>query len=173
MRKLLLLIAGIAITCFSSQADAQTFKFGHINSNEILQILWERDSIGAKLERIEKDLQAMLTEVAAELDKKSTEFSENQDKWSPIVKESRQAELLDMQQRANLQRQQAQTRFQQEHQRLLELLQKKIKDAVDKVAKANNFTYIFDISVGSPLYFNETQSTDIGAQVKKELGVTK
>jgi outer membrane protein len=173
MRKLSLLIVCIAIACFSTQADAQTFKFGHINSSEILQILWEKDSVRVKLERTEKELQALLNEVAAEFDKKSTEFSENQDKWSSVVKESKQAELLDIQRRANIQQQNAQARLQQEQQKLFEPVQKKFKDAVDKVAKANNFTYIFDISMGNPLYFNETQSTDIEAQVKKELGITK
>jgi outer membrane protein len=173
MRKLLLLIVCIAIACVSSQADAQTLKFGHINSGEIWQLMPDMDSIRVKLERTEKELQALLNEVAAEFDKKSTEFSENQDKWSSVVKESKQAELLDLQRRAQIQQQNAQTRLQQEQQKLLEPVQKKFKDAVDKVAKANNFTYIFDISMGNPLYFNETQSSDIGAQVKKELGINK
>jgi outer membrane protein len=171
MRKLLLFIVGIA--CLSSQADAQTFKFGHINSGEILQILWEKDSVEIKLERTGKELQALLSEVAAEYEKKVTEFSENQDKWSAVVKEAKQSELMDLQNRANIQRDNAQKRMQQEQQKLLEPIQKKVKDAVDKVGKANGFTYIFDISMGTPLYFNETQSTDIGVLVKKELGITK
>jgi outer membrane protein len=172
MRKLLFILC-IAMACVSFQANAQNFKYGHINSSEIWQLMPDMDSVRVKLERTEKELLALINEVAAEFDKKSAEFSENQDKWSSVVKESKQAELIDMQKRAQIQQQNAQTRLQQEQQKLLEPVQKKFKDAVDKVGKANGFTYIFDISMGNPIYFNETQSTDIGALVKKELGITK
>jgi outer membrane protein len=170
MRKLLFTVC-IAVACVSFQANAQSFKFGHINSGEIWQLMPDMDSVRVKLERTQKELEALLNEVAAEFDKKSTEFSENQNTWSQVVKDARQAELLDLQRRAQIQQQNAQTRLQQEQQKLLEPVQKKFKDAVDKVAKSNGFTYIFDISAGNPIYFNEMQSTDIGALVKKELGI--
>jgi outer membrane protein len=170
MRKLLFFLC-VTIACISFQANAQTFKFGHINSSEIWQSMPDMDSVRVKLERTEKELRAILSEVAAEYEKKFTEFQENQEKWSQVVKDSKQTELLDIQRRAQTQQQNAQARLQQEEQRLLEPVQKKFKDAIDKVAKASGFTYIFDISSGSPLYVNETQSTDIGALVKKELGI--
>ncbi|MDR0385330.1 MAG: OmpH family outer membrane protein [Prevotellaceae bacterium] len=172
MKKILFLVCAAAV-CISFQVNAQTFKFGHINGNEIIEILYELDSVPVKLEKTQKDLQEILSEVAAEFEKKSTEFEANQDKWSQVVKESKQAELIDLNRRAQTQQQNAQFKFQQEERRLIGLLQKKLKDAVDKVAKTGGFTYIFDISSGSPIYANETQSTDIGALVRKELGIAK
>jgi outer membrane protein len=170
MRKLLF-FACIAIVCISFRANAQTFKFGHVNGNEIIRILYELDSIQVKMERTQKDLEELLREVAAEWEKKSTEFEANQDKWSQVIKDSKQAELMELNKRAQTQQQNAQLKLRQEEERLIGILQKKLKDAVDKVAKAGGFTYIFDISSGSPIYANETQSTDIGALVKKELGI--
>jgi outer membrane protein len=170
MRKLLFFLC-VAIACFSFQTNAQTFKFGHINTAEIWTLMPDLDSVRVKLERTGKDLQALLDEVKAETEKKYTEYEANQDKWSQVTKESKQAELLELNRRVQTQEQNAQARMQQEQQRLLEPIQKKLKDAIDKVAKANGFTYIFDISVGSPVYVNETHSTDIGALVKKELGI--
>ncbi|MDR1338910.1 MAG: OmpH family outer membrane protein [Prevotellaceae bacterium] len=170
MRKVLFFIC-VATACVSFQANAQTLKFGHVNSGEIWTVMPELDSVRVKMEKTEKDLQAILEEGRAEAEKKYAEFEANQDKWSSVVKESKQAEIIELQRRLQVQQQNAQTRLQQEQQKLLEPIQKKFKDAVDKVAKANNFTYIFDISAGNPLYFNETQSTDIGALVKKELGI--
>jgi outer membrane protein len=172
MRKLLFTVC-ITVVCFSFQANAQNFKFGHINGNEIMEILAEKDSLQSNLDKVQKDLSTILSEMAAELEKRTNEFSENQDKWSQVVKDSKQAEFMDLQKRAQVQQQNAQARYQQEYQKLLEPIQKKLKDAIDKVAKANGFTLIFDISMGNPVYFNETQSTDIGALVKKELGITK
>jgi outer membrane protein len=170
MRKVLFFIC-VATACVSFQANAQTFKFGHVNSGEIWTLMPELDSVKVKLERTEKELVAIIEEGKVEYDKKVDEFAENQDKWSSVVKESKQAELIELQKRLTIQERNATARLQQEQQKLVEPVQKKFKDAVDKVAKANNFTYIFDISNGNPLYFNETQSTDIGALVKKELGI--
>jgi outer membrane protein len=171
--KKLLFFGCVAMACISFQANAQTFKFGHVNSAEIWSLMPDLDSIKVRLERTEKELVALINEVSAEAEKKYTEFQENQDKWSPVVKESKQAELLEINRRAQTQQQNAQSRMQQEQQRLTEPVTKKLKDAIDKVAKANGFTYIFDISVGSPVYVDETKSTDIGTLVKKELGITK
>jgi outer membrane protein len=159
------------MVCTSFRANAQTLKFGHINFAEVWSLMPELDSVKVQLERTEKDLLAILNEMSTELQKKYDEFEANQDKWSSVVKESKQGEILEMQKRAKTQQDNAQTRLQQEQQKLLEPVNKKLKDAVDKVAKANNFTYIFDISSGNPVYVNETQSTDIGALVKKELGI--
>jgi outer membrane protein len=159
------------MACVSFQSNAQNVKFGHINSGEIFALMPDLDSVRSKLEKTEKELRSILNEVAAEYEKKSTEFNDNQDKWSAVVKDSKQAELLDMYRRMQTQQQNAQSRMEQEQQKLLEPIQKKFKNAIDKVAKANNFTYIFDISAGNPVYFNETQSTDIGTLVKKELGI--
>jgi outer membrane protein len=173
MRKVLLLVLCVAMTCISFQSNAQTFKFGHINSAEIWQFMPEVDSAQVQVERIRKEFVAILEDAETEVGKKYDEFQANQDKWSGPVKESKQTELIELQGRLQRQRENAQAKLQEEHQKLLEPVQKKYKDAVDKVGKANNFTYIFDISAGGLLYFNEIQSTDIGPLVKKELGITK
>jgi outer membrane protein len=173
MRKVLFFLLCVAVACVSFQSNAQTFKFGHINSAEIWQLMPEVDSAQVQIERTRKELLLILEEGETEVGKKYEDFQANQDKWSSVVKESKQAEIIELQGRLQRQRENAQTRLQEEQQKLLEPVQKKFKDAVDKVGKANNFTYIFDISAGSLLYFNETQSADIGQLVKKELGITK
>jgi outer membrane protein len=172
MRKLLFFLC-IAAACVSFRANAQTFKFAHVNTEEILQILAERDSIVAKMEKTQKELQIILEESNAELQKKEKEFNDNQNTWSEVVKESKQGELVELYRRVQTQQQNAQARLQQEQQKLIVPIHKKLKDAVDKVGKSNGFTYVFDISAGNPMYVNETQSADVSALVKKELGISK
>ncbi|MDR2026516.1 MAG: OmpH family outer membrane protein [Prevotellaceae bacterium] len=172
MRKLLFFLC-IAAACVSFRANAQTFKFAHVNTAEIWALMPDLDSVKVKLEKTGRELQAILDESRAEVDKKYKEYEENQKTWSQVVIESKQAELLELNKRIQTQEQNAQARLQQEQQKLVEPVQKKLKDAVDKVGKSNGFTYVFDISIGSPIYVNETQSTDIGALVKKELGISK
>jgi outer membrane protein len=60
--------------------------------------------------------------------------------------------------------------LQEQEQKMLEPLQKKVKDAIDKVAKAGKFSYIFDISTGVALYHEG--GIDITELVKKELGIS-
>ena len=44
---------------------------------------------------------------------------------------------------------------------------KRVKDAISAVGKAKGYTYIFDVSVGSLLYYND--SNDVTTLVKAEL----
>ena len=46
----------------------------------------------------------------------------------------------------------------------------KAQNAIEAVAKANGFTYIFDISAGGIVYFSDN-SIDVLPLVKKELGI--
>jgi len=48
----------------------------------------------------------------------------------------------------------------------------KANAAISKVAKANGFVYVFDVSTGAVAYFSD-QSIDVLPLVKKELGIVK
>ena len=63
--------------------------------------------------------------------------------------------------------------FQKKEAELLEPVQKKAQEAVNKIAKANGYTAVFNTSVPSLAYFDEAQLTDIAALVKKELGIVE
>ena len=56
---------------------------------------------------------------------------------------------------------------------LIEPVQNKANDAVNKVAKANGYIAVFNTSIPSLAYFDEAQLTDIAALVKKELGIVE
>jgi outer membrane protein len=170
MRKLVLFLF-VAFAFISFKTNAQTIKLGHVNTEEIFAGLPDVDSVRVKLEAYAKDLQGVLEEMSAELEKKQADIEANKDKWSAAVKESKQNELADLYRRWQAQQQGAQTRYSQEQQKLIEPIQKKIKNAVDKVAKAGNFTYVFNLADGNPVYVSETQATDITPLVKKELGI--
>ena len=60
--------------------------------------------------------------------------------------------------------------LQQKEAELFQPVMEKAQAAIEKVAKANGFTYVFDLGAGGLLYFSE-QSVDILPLVKKELGI--
>jgi len=163
----------MAIVAFSFESNAQAQKFGHINTDELLRVMPEIDSMQSKLQAYGQDLASILEEVQVEINKKEDEFSKNQETWSDVVKESKYRDILDQRRRLQEQQAEMQTKYNSEQQRLFAPIQEKVNKTIEKVAKANNLIYVFDIAAGNPIYFNESLSTDILPMVKKELGITK
>jgi len=170
MRKLVLFLF-VAFALISLETNAQAIKIGHVNTEEIFTTLPAMDSVNTKMDVYRKELTSILEEMSAEFEKKQADVEANKDKWSDAVKESKNAELVDLYKRLQAQQSGAQTKFQQEYQKYLEPVQKKVKTAIDKVSKAGNFTLTFDVAAGNPLYMSDTQCTDITPMVKKELGI--
>ena len=67
----------------------------------------------------------------------------------------------------------AQQDYQKRQNELLAPIVEKARAAIDKVAKANGFMAVFDISTGAIAYFDEATLTDLAPQVRAELGITE
>jgi outer membrane protein len=170
MKKLLGIIL-IAVLVSASNVFAQKdYKFGHINSNELLSVMPERDSARIEIQSYSQMLQQEMEAMQVELQTKYTTYMEKQETYSDLVRQSKEQEIQEMQQRIQSFQQTAQQDLQQKEAELFQPIMDKAQAAIEKVAKANGFTYIFDLGAGGVLYFSE-QSTDILPLVKKELGI--
>lgn len=163
----------LALVAFGSASIAQSpLKFGHINGQELLMLMPERDSAEIKLRAYASDLSEQVEQLHVEYNNKAQTFIQRRDTFSPAIREARERELAQLQQRI----QEFESTAQQDYQRMQGELMKPLMDradaAINKVAKDNGFIYIFDVSAGSVVYFSE-QSTDILPLVKKELNITK
>ena len=168
MKKLLILVAAMfAVGTVSAQ------KFARINLQEVVVAMPEFEEAQKNLEAFGKDLQEQMEQIQVEFNNKLADFQKNQATMAASVKQMRQQELEQLQQRFGEFQQIAQQDFQKKEQELLEPVQKKANEAVNKVAKANGYIAVFNTSVPSLAYFDETQLTDIAALVKKELGITE
>ncbi|MCL2132710.1 MAG: OmpH family outer membrane protein [Bacteroidales bacterium] len=169
--KLLLLV--VVMVGISVSASAQTFKFGHINSQELIMLMPESDSAQVKLEAFGKELQEQIEDMQTEWQEKLTIYEQKQATWTAAVLEVKQKELQDFSRRIQEFQQTAQQEFQKKQQELMIPIMDKAKSTIETVAKRENFIYVFDISAGPLAYFNEQQSTDLLPLVKKELNITK
>ena len=167
MKKLFILIAAILGVCTVS---AQ--KFARINLQEIIVAMPEFSAAQKNLEAFGKDLQEQMEQIQVDFNNKLADFQKNQENMAASVKQIKQQELEQLQQRYAEFQQIAQQDFQKKEGELLEPVQKKAQEAVNKVAKANGYIAVFNTSVPSLAYFDEAQLTDIAALVKKELGIT-
>ena len=166
MKKLLILVA---VLLGVSTVSAQ--KFARINLQEVIVAMPEFEEAQKNLETFGKDLQEQMEQIQVEFNNKLADFQKNQATMAASVKQMRQQELEQLQQRFGEFQQIAQQDFQKKEQELLEPVQKKANDAVNKVAKAAGYIAVFNTSVPSLAYFDEAQLTDIAPLVKKELGI--
>jgi outer membrane protein len=170
---------GIALVIFlvvaaGQNATAQTLKFGHVNSDELIQALPEFDSANVKLEKFRKDLVNALELMSVELNNKSETYNKESKNYSEIVKQNKEQELVDMQKRIQEFQNNAQQQLQEKQGELFQPIMAKVDKAIKDVGKEGGFTYIFSIGQGtSLLYFDDTKSTNVTPLAKTKLGIKK
>lgn len=165
-----LIVALFAFLAFGGSAMAQkTLKLGHINSNELMQIMPGKDSVQTILEKEVAELETTMKAMEDEFTQRLNEFQEKQSQWSDLIKQTKQREIQDMQARAQEFQQNAQAKLQSRQEELLKPIIDRARKAIEEVAKENGFTYVFDSGVGTLLY--QPESDDIMPLVKKKLGL--
>ncbi|MFQ3325669.1 MAG: outer membrane protein [Salibacteraceae bacterium] len=165
-------LSGVLLVAFSFTSNAQkSLKFGHINSNDLLTIMPERDSAEAQLKIFAQELELQLTKMSAEYEKKYTDYQANVSVMNEVVRASKEEEILELQKRIQDFQQKAQQSLQKKETTLMEPLIAKAKKAITDVSKENNYSYVFDTSIGALIHYPE--GDDILPLVKTKLGLTQ
>lgn len=156
---------------FGQKAMAQNMKFGHINSDELIQALPEFDSASVQLENFRKELINALELMTVELNNKSDAYQKESKNYTDVVKQTKEQEMVDMNRRIQEFQNNAQGQLQEKQAALFQPIYAKVDKAIKDVGKENGFLYVFDVAKGSLLYFDETRSTNIMSLAKAKLGV--
>jgi len=170
--KKIILCAALAAAAVCAKAQ-QAYKFGHINGQELLSIMPERDSAEAKYMAYGKDLEEQMEVFQVEYNNKLNTYQQRAKTWSDAIREAKEKELQDIGQRIQEFQVTAREDLQKRQVELLRPVIEKATNAVKKVGKDNGFTYIFDISNAALAYWNADHSVDVLDLVKKELGIKK
>lgn len=160
----------VAVLC-GQNANAQNVKFGHINSDELIQALPEFDTAKVQYEKYQKDLQNALELMQVELNNKNETYQKESKNYTDIVKQTKEQEMIDMNRRIQDFAQNAQTQLQQKQAELFQPIYQKVDKAIKDVGKENGFIYVFDVAKGSLLYFDESKSTNVMNLAKAKLGI--
>ncbi len=169
MKKTLIAIVACMLA-FSGTAMAQkTIKIGHINSNDLMQIMPGRDSAQAVLQNEVAELENTLKEMQAEAEKRYNDYVTNQAGWTELIRQTKQRELQDMASRIEEFQQNAQRQLQEREQELLKPVIDRAKKAIEDVAREGGYTYILDTGTAAVLY--DGGGDDIMPLVKKKLGL--
>ncbi len=147
----------------------QPAKFGHIDTNSLLEMMPGRDSASVELERYARELESTFVAMQNEFQTKYSDYLEKQATFSELIRQSRERELISLQERIQDFQESAQQDLMDQENRLLRPIIEKARNAIDEVAKENEFTYIFDTSMGFLLYYDAGE--DIMPKVKEKLGL--
>lgn len=169
MKKTFILIVA-TLFAFGGTAMAQkNIKIGHINSNDLMQIMPGRDSAQTVLQAEVADLETTLKSMQAEAEKRYNDYVANQAGWTDLIRQTKQREIQDMASRIEEFQQNAQKQLQDREQELLKPIIDRAKKAIEDVAKEGGYTYILDAGTAAVLYSQD--SDDIMPLVKKKLGL--
>jgi len=161
----------IVVAFAGHSALGQTLKFGHINSDELIQAMPEFDSATVKLEKYRKELINYLEIMSVELNNKSDAYNKESKNLTDLVKQTKEQELVDLNRKIQEFQTNAQQQLQSKQQELFQPVYAKVDKAIKDVGKENGFTYVFDVAKGTLLYFDETKSTNVMPLAKAKLGL--
>jgi len=165
MKKVLVVIVALVIAAptFAQQ------KFGHIDSAALLELMPEKAKAEKELEAFAKEFQTALEAMAKEYEGKVASFQQTEKDMIPTVRNTKVREISELERRIQEFQTQAQEEIGKKEQDVLTPIIEKARKAIDEVAVAKNYTYIFDNSQGVLLYAKDTE--DVMADVKAKLGL--
>ena len=147
-------------------ASAQ--KFGHINSQELFAQMPEVAQVRLKMDTIQSQYENQLASMNEEFQKKMQDYQAQESTMADAVKQIRQQELQEMQQRIQLFYQTAEQDIQKKQQELLAPVHEKMAKAIKAVGERENYTYIFD---SAAMVHVGADANDVTPAVKKELDI--
>ena len=166
MKKIFLVAAAAIITL---SASAQNLKFAHVNLQELVYLTADYEAAQKTLLASQKEAQDTYQSMVDEFNTKYSEYQQKASTWTATILETKQAELSRIQQSIQEFQQNIQVELQQQESDLINPIQQKAIETVQKLAKDGGYVYVFEI--GSLLYVNEAQSTDLTPAARKALGI--
>jgi outer membrane protein len=164
MTKKITLIALFCCACVALQAQ----KLGHINGQLLVEHMPEYKTAYEELNTYKKQYEDALVAMQTEYEKLVADFQKAEQTAPKVILETKVKEIEAKRQGIYDFQEQASADVSAEEQRKIEPILNKAKQAIEDVAKANNYTYVFDAGAGSMLYMG---GDDVTKLVCTKLGI--
>ena len=148
-------------------ANAQ--KLGYVDLQEVMVAMPEYKKANTDMEKYQKQLEDDLGKLQQEFQTKYKSYEEEGTKLSSTMREFKEKELRQLQERIQEFQQSAQEDSRKKEAELLKPIVEKAKSAIGQVAKEVGYTYVFDSNTAGMLY--KPEGDDVTALVKKKLGI--
>ena len=166
MKKFLVIIS-IALLC-ATTGYAQKAKFGHVDYGTLMKEMPGIDTAQQALMQYQQELEAVGQQMADEFKTKQAEYANlaNSTTSSAILK-VKEDELMKLYKRLQDFVSTSEMEIQQKQLELIKPFQDNLLAAIKKVAEANKYTYIFDVTMCA----FHTDADDLTDAVRAELGI--
>ena len=174
MKKFLKLTLAVALMVSATAVNAQ--KIGRVDLAAIVTNMTEYKEATANLEAYGRDLQDQLEQIQVEFNKLYADYEKNVATYSDTVRQLKERELTELQQRFQDFQQLAQQDIAKKEAELMNPIYEKANEAVKQVSSAGGYIAIFSTTSDQPAsaglaYFDPAQLTDITTDVKAILGI--
>jgi outer membrane protein len=163
MKKLFVIaLAALATLTASAQQLAK------VNFNELVMLMPEMDAARATIAASQKEAEETYAAMVEEYQGKATQYQQRQASWTAAIRESKERELYEIQNRIQEFQNSISQELQQQQAQLTAPIQEKATKAVTELAKAKGVTALFDSS--QAIYFADSV-IDLTAEARKALGI--
>lgn len=168
MKKIIIMLLAL----LPMAAMAQNAKFGHMDSQAIMQSMPDFIKARGELEAEQKQYENELQEMQRELQTKAEKYDKEKATMNATLQQQTEEELQKMYAAIQQAYQDNQQKMQKASAEKLQPIQTKLMNAIKAVGKNGSYVYIMDVAAGIP-YISETLSKDVTAEVKAELNKMK
>lgn len=168
MKRIILTLSILMSLAFVNNANAQQ-KLGHVNSQELFETMPEVQQLQNDLTAKSKQYETQLKNLYTQYQNLVTDLQTNGKNYTEMVLEQKYKEASDLESKITKIESAAQQELAQYEAAKLKPIEDKAFAAIQKVAKANGFTYVFDSSLGVVIV--KPAQDDITNLVKAELGI--
>ena len=163
--KKLFVIAIAALSALSLQAQT----IGKVNFNELVMLMPEMDAARETIAASQKEAEETYAAMVEEYQGKASQYQQKQASWTPAIRESKERELYEIQNRIQEFQNSISQELQQQQAQLTAPIQEKANKAVTELAKAKGITVLFDAS--QAIYFDDSKVLDLTAEARKALNI--
>ncbi len=176
MKNFLKLTLVALLTLSSTTLFAQ--KFGRVDMAAVLTTMPEYTEAQKNLEAYGLDLQNQLEQILVEYNKLYSEYEKNAATLSDSVRQLKEREIMELQQRYTDFQQIAQQDMQRKEMEIMAPIIEKANEAVKSVSVAGGYIFVFSTTNNEPssaglAYFDAEALTDITSAVKAHLGIAE
>ena len=162
MKKIIILLALAMPMLVSAQ------KLGHVNTSELFAQMPEVAKIKLQMDTIQSQYENQLTMMQEEFQKKAEDYQKQAASMTDAIRQIREQELQEMQQRIQLFYQTAEQDITKKQQELLAPVHERMAKAINAVGEKEGYTYIFD---SAAMVYVSPNAEDVMPSVKKELKI--
>ena len=165
--KKIIIIAAMALV--SLAATAQETKLAYVDFNEVIMLMPEMDAARATLEENEMTQNEILQSMYEELQTKYQQYQQKAESWTPAIRQSKEAEITEIQARFEQTQQSFANEISQLQQELQAPIVEKAQNAINELAKAKGVAVVFEKS--SMIYIDPAQCLDLTPEARKNLNI--